>query len=63
MLIHRAERPAVAQDIKRFQCKIVEVLPDTSSMQATMNEQGAAGWELVMMSIGEGDMIACGDSS
>jgi hypothetical protein len=41
-----------AQEPKRFQYKIVEVLPDTQNMQTVLNEQGASGWELVMVSMG-----------
>jgi len=42
-----------AQEPKRFQYKIVEVLPDTQNMQTTLNEFGANGWELVAVSTGE----------
>jgi hypothetical protein len=43
---------AKAQEPKRFQYKIVEVLPDTQNMQTTLNEFGANGWELVAVSMG-----------
>ena len=43
---------AKAQEPKRFQYKIVEVLPDTQNMQTTLNEFGANGWELVTVSMG-----------
>ena len=43
---------AKAQEPKRFQYKIVEVLPDTQNMQTTLNEFGASGWELVAVSMG-----------
>jgi hypothetical protein len=43
---------ATAQEQKRFQYKIVEVLPDTENMQTRLNEFGAAGWELVTVSMG-----------
>ena len=43
---------ATAQEPKRFQYRIVEVLPDTENMQTTLNEFGAAGWELVTVSMG-----------
>jgi hypothetical protein len=43
---------AKAQESKRFQYKIVEVLPDTQNMQTTLNEFGASGWELVAVSMG-----------
>jgi len=41
-----------AQEPKRFQYQIVEVLPDTQNMQTKMNEFGSAGWELVAVSMG-----------
>ena len=41
-----------AQEPKRFQYKIVEVLPDTQNMQTMLNEFGASGWELVTVSMG-----------
>jgi hypothetical protein len=41
-----------AQESKRFQYRIVEVLPDTQNMQTTLNEFGASGWELVAVSMG-----------
>jgi len=37
---------AKAQESKRIQYKIVEVLPDTQNMQTMLNEFGASGWEL-----------------
>lgn len=43
---------AKAQEQKRFQYKIVEVLPDTQNMQSTLNEFGTNGWELVAVSMG-----------
>ena len=43
---------AKAQETKRFQYKIVEVLPDTQNMQTMLNEFGASGWELVAVSMG-----------
>jgi len=42
-----------AQEPKRFQYKIIEVLPDTQAMQTKLNEYGANGWELVTVSMGE----------
>jgi len=45
---------AGAQEAKRYLYKIVDVPPDNAAMQATLNEYGAAGWELVV--IGMGDM-------
>jgi hypothetical protein len=44
---------AKAQEPKRFQYKIVEVLPDTQNMQTKLNEFGSNGWELVMVSMGD----------
>jgi hypothetical protein len=43
---------AKAQEAKRFQYKIVEVLPDTQNMQTKLNEFGASGWELVAVPMG-----------
>jgi len=43
---------AKAQESKRFQYEIVEVLPDTQNMQTKLNEYGAGGWELVAVSMG-----------
>jgi hypothetical protein len=44
---------AKAQEPKRFQYRIVEVLPDTQNMQTKLNEFGASGWELVTVSMGD----------
>ena len=41
-----------AQEPKRFQYMIVEVLPDTQNMQTKLNQFGASGWELVAVSMG-----------
>lgn len=38
---------AKAQEPKRFQYQIIEVLPDTKNMQTKLNEFGSNGWELV----------------
>ena len=43
---------AKAQEQKRFQYRIVEVLPDTQNMQTKLNEFGTNGWELVAVSMG-----------
>ena len=43
---------AKAQESKRIQYKIVEVLPDTQNMQTMLNEFGSSGWELVAVSMG-----------
>jgi hypothetical protein len=47
---------AKAQEPKRFQYKIVDVLSDTQSMQAALNQYGSEGWELV--AVGMGDLTA-----
>jgi len=44
---------AHAQEQKRIQYKIVDVLPDTQTMQATLNQYGNEGWELVAVSMGD----------
>ena len=44
---------AIAQEPKRFEYKIVDVLPDTHNMQTKLNEFGASGWELVAVSMGD----------
>jgi hypothetical protein len=51
-----ADRHSIAQsqEAKRYVYKVVDVQPDNSAMQTTLNEYGAAGWELVL--IGMGDM-------
>ena len=43
---------AKAQEPKRFQYEIVEVLPDTQNMQTKLNDYGSGGWELVAVSMG-----------
>ena len=43
---------AKAQEPRRFQYKIVEVLPDTQNMQTVLNEFGASGGDLVAVSMG-----------
>ena len=43
---------AKAQEPRRFQYKIIEVLPDTQNMQTKLNEFGANGWELVAVPMG-----------
>jgi len=42
-----------AQEMKRYQYRIVEVLHDTDTMQRTLNEFGGSGWELVAVSAGD----------
>ncbi|BCA55033.1 hypothetical protein W02_21730 [Nitrospira sp. KM1] len=44
---------AKAQEVKRIQYRIVEVLHDTDAMQRTLNEFGGSGWELVTVSAGD----------
>lgn len=44
--------PAKAQEPKRFEYRIIEVLPDTQNMQTKLNEFGMNGWELVAVSMG-----------
>ena len=41
-----------AQEPKRFEYRIIEVLPDTYNMQTKLNEFGMNGWELVSVSMG-----------
>jgi hypothetical protein len=52
--LHLVEQPltAKAQEPKRFQYIIIEVLPDTKNMQTKLNEFGADGWELVAVPMG-----------
>lgn len=47
---------AKAQEPKRFQYKIVDVLSDTQTMQTTLNQYGSEGWELA--AVGMGDLTA-----
>jgi len=49
-------RTAVGQETKRYVYKVVDVPPDNAAMQTILNEYGAAGWELIL--IGMGDMTA-----
>ncbi|HEU4684516.1 MAG TPA: hypothetical protein VFS39_08465 [Nitrospira sp.] len=44
---------AQAQEVKRYFYKIVDVPPDNAAMQSVLNEYGAAGWELVVLSMGD----------
>jgi hypothetical protein len=44
---------AEGQEAKRYVYKIVDVPPDNASMQTTLNEYGAAGWELIVLSMGD----------
>ncbi len=43
---------ATAQEPKRFEYKIIEVLRDTQSIQTKLDEFGSSGWELVAVSTG-----------
>ena len=45
---------AQGQEAKRYVYKVVDVPPDNTAMQNILNEYGAAGWELIV--IGMGDM-------
>jgi hypothetical protein len=40
------------QEAKRYVYKVVDVSTDVNAMQTTLNEYGAAGWELVVLSMG-----------
>jgi hypothetical protein len=53
MLIRGAVGSIQAQEPKRFQYKIIDVLPDTQQMQTILNQYGADGWELVAVSMGD----------
>ncbi len=37
----------------RFEYRVIEVPPDTRSIQAALDEYGHAGWELVAFEMGE----------
>ena len=41
-----------AQEPKRYQYQIIEVIPDTETMQTKLNEFGSNGWELVGFAMG-----------
>ena len=43
---------AQGQEAKRYVYKVVDVSTDVNAMQTTLNEYGAAGWELVVLSMG-----------
>jgi hypothetical protein len=45
---------AQGQEAKRYVYKVVDVPADHMAMQTVLNEYGAAGWELIL--IGMGDM-------
>ena len=44
---------AQGQEAKRYVYKVVDVPTDVNAMQTTLNEYGAAGWELVVLSMGD----------
>lgn len=46
------ESVAQGQEAKRYVYKVVDVSTDVNAMQTTLNEYGAAGWELVVLSMG-----------
>lgn len=41
-----------AQEPKRYQYRIVEVIPDNEKMQTTLNEFGSNGWDMVGFAMG-----------
>lgn len=48
--------PVVSQDPlnqPRLEYRVIEVPPDTRSMQSALNEYGQAGWELAAFEMGE----------
>jgi hypothetical protein len=44
---------AQGQEVKRYVYKVVDVPTDVTTMQTTLNEYGAAGWELISLSMGD----------
>lgn len=44
---------AVSQETKRYVYKVVDVPPDHAAMQTILNEYGSAGWELILMGMGD----------
>ena len=44
---------AQGQEAKRYVYKVVDVPTDNNAMQTTLNEYGAAGWELIVLSMGD----------
>ena len=44
---------AQSQEAKRYVYKVVDVPTDNTAMQTTLNEYGAAGWELIVLSMGD----------
>jgi len=53
MLVLGQPFSAKAQEMKRYQYRVVEVLHETDSMQRMLNEFGGSGWELVAVSAGD----------
>ena len=45
------EPSAQGQESKRYVYKVVDIPTDNNAMQTTLNEYGAAGWELVVLSM------------
>jgi hypothetical protein len=45
--------PVTAQEPKRFQYKVVDVLSDTQHMQMMLNQYGSDGWELIAVGMGD----------
>ena len=51
-----SDRPpsAVGQETKRYVYKVVDVPAGShAAMQSTLNEYGSAGWELILIGIGD----------
>ena len=51
--VYPALGPVQAQEMRPIQYRIIEVTTDIHAMQRTLNEYGAAGWELVAVGLGE----------
>lgn len=47
------QQPTSAQETKRFVYSVVDVPGDTQTLQATLNDYGSRGWELVAVAMGE----------
>jgi len=42
-----------AAETRRIEYKVIDVSGDTRTMEATLNEYGGSGWELVAVAIGD----------
>ena len=51
--VQRPSLSASAQEPKRYQYRVVEVLHETDAMQRMLNEFGGSGWELVAVTAGD----------